>query len=541
MPGYPTSVSRKAASYSQSAAGRPSGYGSASAGRLSPAAQRLANAGAQKLAREALPVTARGAAFVMPWLGLLLAGYGGYRLWETLSEIFSTGSLAGTTLVCGSASGDWIGHMGPCPPQTGFSWSNPDWDARHNNWASAVADGLGLRYVTNVDYQPGNAVFADDVGQATIDNPNAGGLPEAFQLPRYPAFPGMPNLQHVMPEWAHLMVQSAPGADIADNMSNSPFEQGYKIGPEARDVYALQISPDFGFQKVSEETVFDLIDWLKGGKDGPPPGKRLVPGPTWDFDPKRRELEGDGSRPLYLDPHYQHWGDGGDPETQDWYPAPWEFNPYRLEPGWYFDGRMYWDGRAAHWYQWPYGISPEIFYGPGPGDLATGVRPPSYEEAPNVRFDTGPRPDGGGAITRPPYLNMSYDDPDAKGRTSLHPRWVATRMYSAFTEFGDFTNAVFKAVPKKHRPPVKGGYTIQAKWEVIGKSWAVDLDWSQALRNIYEDQVEDFYYGQIGRAGARAQQQLFKNKIGPSSGPTLTTRLTKLGAGRLPNFSLPQL
>lgn len=385
----------------------------------------------------------------MPWLLLLAAGFYGKR---RLEELFSLPGLAGTTLVCGSASGTFIGHMGPCPPQGGFSWSNPDWDARANNWAAAVADGLGLRYVTNVDYQPGNAVFADDVGQATIDNPAAGGAPLAFPDVKYPAW--WPNLEHWFPELRPLgmpvPVQS-PGARPGEP-PDSDWDQGYKRGDE-----------------------------------NGPERKLLV---------------------------------GLQPGTPRFMPR---------APGDVF----------------PNGINTPI---------AAGSGPVPYAAAPNVAVDvntaTGVVSTGsGGYSNNPPGADATQPPKGEKPRskekkikTNMHPRMLLLKVFNAWTEANDAVNALWKALPaevRRKKNGKRGAVSRQEKIEQVYNNFS-KINWRNALRNIAENEINDFYVGQIGQLGKRAQQNF--DKAGYTfGGPTFGTRTTKqTGVGRAPEWSLPE-
>lgn len=558
MPGYPTSVSRRVASYSQSAAKRIA----PTTRRVRPMRYSPPSTAARNFARS-LPVTARGLGFVLPALNGFLIGMAiGNAIADELFPVLLSQMPApgdptpANYSIISSAVAPWTGVPNNSEgPPVGFA----DLGAHFGFWS--ILNASYPMYANPNSYgfyrqrfffgNPTDDAWATDIYQRQYDLMGVAPVGQVAALR---------NLQHVIPEWAEAFPISAPGADIADNMRSSPYAQGYKIGafsPEARgdkDLWSVRFDPLPSVQILPEEEVFDLFKWLeehRGGRPpGPPPGSKKVPGPLWEFDPKTRELEGDGSRPPMFDPSHQDpWRKDHDPETMDFFPSSWEFNPFRPIPGWVFllGQWYYFDGKSLWAHRYPFGIAPEVFYGAGQGAPSIGGRTvPGYAEAPNVRFDTAPAAGEAGGFSRTPYRNQSYKIPDSKIKTNMDPRWVATRLYNAWTELQDARDVFFKALPRKYRNAVWDARlqkwrppTGAEKVNLITKHFA-ELNWSKVLVGLWEDQVEDFYYGQIGRFAGKAQQSVYK-KFGMGDGPTYITRLTKLGVGRLPNFSLPQL
>lgn len=88
---------------------------------------------------------------------------------------------------------------------------------------------------------------------------------------------------------------------------------------------------------------------------------------------------------------------------------------------------------------------------------------------------------------------------------------VSIRTFAnALTEGKDFIDALWKALPKdKRTKPAKGHRTVvlQDKVRDLYNNW-LDLDLPRALKNYIENELQDRFYGGVGKLGGKAVREL---------------------------------
>lgn len=101
---------------------------------------------------------------------------------------------------------------------------------------------------------------------------------------------------------------------------------------------------------------------------------------------------------------------------------------------------------------------------------------------------------GGGQLGRP---DKNTKERKLNVRTAAGKGWL---VVNAATEVLDLTNALWDALPKKckKRRKARGFYSQEDKFRDLWDCWD-HLDLAKAFENIVNEQIEDMFYGQVGR------------------------------------------
>lgn len=112
-------------------------------------------------------------------------------------------------------------------------------------------------------------------------------------------------------------------------------------------------------------------------------------------------------------------------------------------------------------------------------------------------------------------VTAKWPEPPKQGVKEVKLKGVPTGIVRAIingsTEFYDVVAALYKAIPKEHRPPAFSGIArARAVWSHLDQ-----IDWNQAMKNLLANQIEDFLYGSQGRFGKRALRSAHKSGLLP--------------------------
>ena len=106
-----------------------------------------------------------------------------------------------------------------------------------------------------------------------------------------------------------------------------------------------------------------------------------------------------------------------------------------------------------------------------------------------------------------PVPNAGYRrEPPPRGVSEKKrvPGWtrIVWRLIGKFTEGVDFVNSLYKALPKHCRNAKTFNERLRAVWRCFDQ-----IDWSKALEEWFWNELQDLYYGRIGRLSARASKR----------------------------------
>lgn len=509
MPGnYP---SRDGASNNTRSASSPARQGAGSSSSVGRSEAFLPPE-ALPLASRMLPLSARGAALLIPGLDLVAAGLLLYELYQWYQSEFSPPS--GSTVV------------GPC-------WGPAQYGPNQNAGADSCGVMGGALHTEGTDpnsfLTPGLAdggtywryAFHTKLGPPAFGDPTLYELkqtmdvivPKALGEPVWTApydpesaRPGHPGQYLTLFPWALPIGQPAPPVrplpqGVAREMKSDPFPQGFKMfeyTPEApafdvSDIPIPEAAPEYPAHLFFEGENYNPPYWVPGD---PPPEEIPNRYAFWWFDtpqrPPQHATDHPGRRPAF--------DQSGDPQ--------------------------YWDGT-----DYPY-LGPSS--NPLPQALADAllVVPHTIDLKPEYRR-IGP-------------LEHEYQKPprhvrEVKVFVGRNAAGLAVlRAFNKLSEVRDISNALYWALPQvktasgKSHPkyPAFNDYQrFKAVWDHVD-----EVDAVKAINNIVDANLKDMVAASKGKDAAKAQQALDKRLRQVGGGPSLGTRsnhVTELGFGEL--------
>lgn len=143
-------------------------------------------------------------------------------------------------------------------------------------------------------------------------------------------------------------------------------------------------------------------------------------------------------------------------------------------------------------------------------NLARGSVRPGRATSPNKDLHMALRPVAGASPTRPPVLPRVRDD--KKYAVAFNQRAWYGALVNITTDALDIIDVAYSALGKKN-----GARTPQEKLEALYTNWST-FDPIKFLRGLVAMQVEDYFYGRIGKAAGEAARRVGRSQ-GFQNGP----------------------